>query len=135
MKRVKMLLLLGCVGLLWASLVPAVKADEFNEKTIVTFNRPFEIPGMVLPAGTYVFKLLPGADRNIVQVLSNDEQKIYATVLAIPDYRLQQRNKTVITFEERAEGAPQAVRAWFYPGSHYGEEFVYPKPETKGLNG
>jgi hypothetical protein len=35
-----------------------VKADEWNKKTIVTFDQDVEIPGWVLPAGTYVFKLL-----------------------------------------------------------------------------
>ncbi len=126
MRHIKMLLLMACLGLLYASLVPAVKADEFNEKTIMTFNRPIEIPGTVLPAGTYVFKLLdPAADQNVVQVLSKDEQKTYAIILAVPDYRLKPSSKAVITFEERAPGAPQAIRAWFYPGSKYGEEFVY----------
>src|SRR5712692_10493794 len=38
--------------------VPKVRADETNKKTIVTVNEPIQVPGKVLPAGTYVFKLL-----------------------------------------------------------------------------
>jgi LPXTG-motif cell wall-anchored protein len=32
-----------------------------------------------------------------------------------------------LTFKERGEGQPEAIRAWFYPGYTYGQEFVYPK--------
>jgi len=116
---------LATLGLMFT---PSAKADEWNEKTIVTFNQPVEIPGRVLPAGTYVFKLLDSqSDRNVVQIFNKDENHVYATLLAIPDYRMEPTGKTVITFEERRAGAPEAIRAWFYPGRNYGEEFVYPK--------
>ena len=83
---------------------------------------------MVLPAGKYVFKLADSqADRHIVQIFNAKENHLYATILAIPDYRLQPTGKTVVTFEERAANAPEAVRAWFYPGDNFGNEFVYPK--------
>jgi LPXTG-motif cell wall-anchored protein len=109
-------------------LCPHARADEWNRKTIVTFNEPVEIPGRVLPAGTYVFKLADSmVDRNIVQVFNKKETHLYGTFLAIPDYRLKTPNKTIIRFEERAAGAPEAVKAWFYPGDNYGNEFVYPK--------
>ena len=82
----------------------------------------------VLPAGTYVFKLVDSqSDRHIVQIFSADEKTVYATILAIPNYRLKVTGKTVITFRERPAGEPQALRAWFYPGKNWGEEFVYPK--------
>ena len=102
-----------------------------NKKTTVTFNEPVEIPGVnaqVLPAGVYVFRLLDSlSDRHIVQVFNKDESHIYATILAIPNYRLRATDKTVMTFAERAAGDPQAIRAWFYPGDNWGQEFVYPK--------
>jgi hypothetical protein len=58
---------------------------------------------------------------------------LYGTFLAIPDYRLRPAGKPIITFEERAAGAPEAVRAWFYPGDNYGHEFVYPKAKAVQL--
>ena len=136
MKHLKIpLIIFFSLVLVSLSLVPRAQADEFDMKTKLTFSAPVEIPGAVLPAGTYVFKLLdPIAQQNVVQVLSGDEQKIYATVLAVPDYRLQPTDKTVISFEDRAPRAPQAIRAWFYPGNNYGEEFVYPKSEVKELS-
>jgi len=109
----------------------AASAQPRNKKTTVTFSGRFEIPGVtaqVLPAGTYVFRLLDSmSDRNIVQIFNKDESHIYATILAIPNYRLKATDKTVITFAERAAGEPQAIRAWFYPGDNWGQEFVYPK--------
>ena len=113
---------------------PKMNADEWNKKTVFTFNEPVEIPGQVLSAGTYVFKLLDSqSDRNIVQIFNKDENHVYATLLAIPDYRLKPTGKTVITFAERAANAPEAVKAWFYPGDNYGQEFVYPKPRAEQL--
>jgi hypothetical protein len=106
-------------------------AQPWNKKTTVTFSGPVEIPGVgaqVLPAGTYVFRLLDSmSDRNIVQIFNKDQSHIYATILAIPNYRLKATDKTVMTFAERAAGEPQAIRAWFYPGDNWGQEFVYPK--------
>ena len=88
----------------------------------------------VLPAGTYVFRLLDSlSDRNIVQVFNKDESHVYATILAIPNYRLKATDKTVMTFAERAVGSPQAIRAWFYPGDNWGQEFVYPKTKAVEL--
>src|SRR5438105_10152770 len=108
-----------------------------SKKTTVTFSAPFEIPGVnaqVLPAGSYVFRLLDSlSDRHIVQVFSKDEKHIYATILAIPNYRLKATDKTVMTFAERVSGEPQAIRAWFYPGDNWGQEFVYPKQRAVQL--
>src|ERR1700739_1080952 len=93
MRTLKAMLPLLCLGLLASLLVTTAKADEWNKKTIFTFNAPVEIPGykapMVLSAGTYVFKLLDAAgDRNIVQIFNKDENHLYSTILAIPDYRM-----------------------------------------------
>jgi hypothetical protein len=112
-------------------------AQSWNKKTSVTFSAPVEIPGVgaqVLPAGTYVFKLLDSlSDRHIVQIFNKDESHVYATILAIPNYRLRATDKTVMTFAERAAGEPQAIRAWFYPGDNSGQEFVYPKKKAVEL--
>jgi len=112
-------------------LPPRAAADDMNKKTIVTFSEPVEVPGVgaqVLPAGTYVFKLMDSpSDRNIVQIFNQDETHVYTTILAIANYRLRPTDKTVMTFRERASGQPEALRAWFYPGANWGQEFVYPK--------
>ena len=103
----------------------------WDRKTMVTLSAPFEIPGIsaqVLPAGTYVFRLMNSpVDRHIVQILNKDETHLFANILAIPNYRLRPTDRTVMTFSERRVGEPQAIRAWFYPGDTWGQEFVYPK--------
>ena len=129
MNRSKKILAIFCLSLGMLVFSPGAKADDWNKKTVVTFSQPIEIPGgIILPAGTYVFKLLDSlSDRHIVQVFNEDQTHVYATILAIPNYRLQVTDKTVMTFGESAVGLPQAIRAWFYPGANSGEEFVYPK--------
>ncbi len=127
-KRVAMWLCLVMLAVLVA------RADEYNKKTVVTFNGPVEIPGKALPVGTYVFKLFDSdSDRSIVQIWNKDETQLIATVLAIPDYRLTPADNPIITFEERAQGSPPAIRAWFYPGDNYGYEFVYPRTRATEL--
>jgi hypothetical protein len=122
-----------CMALLGFA-VSSARADDWDKKTTITFSGPVEIPGVhlqgygILPAGTYVFKVLDSkSDRHIVQIFSKDENTIYATILAIPNLRLKATDKTVMTFRERPAGQPEALRAWFYPGKEWGEEFVYPK--------
>jgi hypothetical protein len=129
-----------CIAVMGAVVAPGAKADDWNRKTTITFSGPVEIPGVhltgwgVLPAGTYVFKILDSqSDRHIVQIFNQEETMIYATILAIPNYRLKATDKTVITFTERPAGEPEALRAWFYPGRNWGEEFVYPKAKAIAL--
>ena len=140
MKLINGLITVSCMALMGAVLAPSVRADEWNRKTVITFSGPVEIPGVhlagwgVLPAGTYVFKILDSqSDRHIVQIFNKDETTIYATILAIPNYRLKATDKTVVTFRERPAGEPEALRAWFYPGRNWGEEFVYPKAKAVTL--
>jgi hypothetical protein len=128
LKFTSLTLLVG--GVAW--LAPAAKADEWNKETVLTFSEQVEIPGQVLPAGTYIFKLLDSqSERDIVQVFTEDQKHLLATVMAIPDFRQEPTDKTVMTFEERQSGSPEALRSWFYPGDTTGVEFVYRKSETQ----
>ena len=102
----------------------SAKADQFDKKTLVTFDQPVEVPGTVLPAGTYVFSRITD-NPNVVRISSADETHVIATLLAIPDYRMEAAEETVITFEERPNGSPKAIKSWFYPGENTGEEFIY----------
>lgn len=137
MRLIQAVTTLCCLALFGATVAPSAKADTWDKKTEVTFSGPVEIPGPhlagwgVLPAGTYIFKVLDSqSDRHIVQIFSKDQKTVYATLLAIPNYRLKATDKTVITFSERPAGQPEALHAWFYPGKLWGEEFVYPKSKA-----
>jgi hypothetical protein len=117
-----------------AFLQPTLKADEWDKKTVFTFNAPVEVPGQVLLPGSYVFKLLNSqSDRHIVQVFDKNQTRLYGTFLTIPDYVMTPPSKPLITFEERPAGSPEAIKAWFYPGDNFGNEFVYPKKRAVEL--
>src|SRR5271154_5183304 len=119
---------MACVGLLGVALSSSARADEWNKKTVMTVSEPIQVPNQVLPAGTYVIKLLDSpSDRHIVQIFNADQTHLFTTILAIPNYRLQPTGKTVVTFWETPPGQPKALRAWFYPGDNFGQEFAYPK--------
>ena len=131
------LIAIGALALASATLA---MADEWNRKITVTFPQPVSIPAVhqpgwgVLPAGTYVFKIMDSqTDRHIVQIFNKEESQVYATILAIPNVRMEPTDKPVITFRETPVGQPLALRAMFYPGRTWGEEFVYPKARATEL--
>jgi hypothetical protein len=128
MKHLKTVICIFALACLGSTFLPQAMAGEWNEKTIMTFNEPVELPGVTLPARSYVFELADSSsDQDIVQVFNEDESHLYATILTIPAYRMKPTDKSVVTFRERRAGSPEAIKVWFYPGKHYGEEFVYPK--------
>jgi hypothetical protein len=132
MKR--LLLAVASFGLLGVGLTPNARADAWNKKTTMTVNEAIQVPNMVLPPGTYVIKLLDSlSDRHIVQIFNADETEIQTTILAIPNYRLKPTGDSVFTFWEMPPGQPAALRAWFYPGDNFGQEFAYPKTKAVSI--
>jgi hypothetical protein len=123
-----------CLTVLCVLVAPKAKADDFNRKSIVTFSAPVEVGGsgaQVLPAGTYVFKVMnASAYSHIVQISSQDETHVYTLIVAMPNFRLKSTDKTVMTFSERPAGEPEALKAWFYPGREWGEQFVYDRSKA-----
>lgn len=103
-----------------------IQAGNFTRKTIFTTRMPIQIPGATLPAGTYTLILMEHkADRNIVQVMDEDQLHLYATLIATPKDRLQRTEETIFTYYEMPRGEAPALREWFYPGEYHGLEFVY----------
>jgi hypothetical protein len=128
MNPLRVLLSIFAVLLLGVTLLPGAQADTWDKKTVVTFSQSVEVPGKILPAGSYTFKLLDSpSDRHIVQIFDADGTHLITTILAINNYRLQPTGDTVMMFSERPADSPDALRAWFYPGDNFGQEFVYPK--------
>jgi hypothetical protein len=108
--------------------------QNVSKKNTVTITKPMEIPGQVLPPGTYVFKVMDiVGTRNIMQVTNADETKVLATIIAVHDYRVQPRDNSVVQYQETPAGKPNAMRAWFYAGEKAGLEFVYPKTRAVEL--
>jgi len=100
------------LALMGSMIAPAI-ADEWNKETKIEFSTTVEVPGKVLDAGKYVFKLADSdSDRNIVEIFSEDAsgvQQLVTTVLAIPAYRTATPDEPIVKFEERPSGSPQAI--------------------------
>ena len=115
-------------GLIGAAFVPRAHADAWDKLTIVKVNEQIIAGNKVLDPGTYVWKLLDSpSDRHVVQIFDQDQRHLEETVIAIPNYRLEPTGKSQFAFWETPAGVPKAVRAWFYPGDNFGQEFAYPK--------
>lgn len=124
----KLFLALVSIGLLGTALASRTRADGWDKRTILTVNETIQVPGAVLAPGQYVVKLVESpSDRHIVQVLNADENEVLTTILAIPNYRLKPTSESSFSFWETPPGNPKALRAWFYPGDNFGQEFAYPK--------
>ena len=112
----------------------AAHADESNQATTITFSQPIQIPGQILPAGTYVFRLANSdSDRNIVQIFNSDQTHLYATLQTVATERQDSTGDTAITLAEQGGGKPDALLKWFYPGRDTGHEFVYSGQQEKQL--
>jgi hypothetical protein len=107
----------------------AAHADEGNQLTILTFNKPIEIPGKVLPAGTYQFKLADDDNLHTVRVFNADGTRLIATLQTISAQRMEPTGETVVTLAVQPGGGPEALVKWFYPGEMIGHEFMYSKQE------
>jgi hypothetical protein len=106
--------------------LPAAVAGEWNQATKMNFSEPVEIPGMVLPAGTYWFVLADSqGDQQIVQV--------YATEQTAAADRLHATSRVELKFAERPHQQPEALLQWYYPGRLTGQEFLYPQKTEKSL--
>ena len=126
MKTVRGIVFALCAALFCAALVPGARADQWDKKTIVTFSMAVAVPGHVLPAGTYVFKLVNGiAVEHVVQIWNEDETELLATTLTVPITRTYAPARSTFEFEDRVGKSPVAIKAWFYPADNTGEEFVY----------
>ncbi|HKT24215.1 MAG TPA: hypothetical protein VJR04_06400 [Terriglobales bacterium] len=134
MQTKQVLGLASCLVLFFAVFAAPARADQRNQATKVTFSAPVEVPGTVLPAGSYLFTVMPDdPDHSIVQIWSADHQKFFTTVMTVPNYRRTPTGQPVVLFDRSQPGTPVAVQAWFYPGDVYGHDFVYSKSRATDL--
>jgi hypothetical protein len=113
------------VTLIGSAFVPTLKADEWDKRTIITIDQSIDVQGTVLPPGTYVIKLLDGpSNRSTVQIFSANDNRLIATIFAVPAWKLTPPDNSEFKFYEAADGQPPALHRWFYPGDNYGWEFT-----------
>jgi hypothetical protein len=111
----------------------AAYADVRDHSTQLTFSEPIQIPGRVLPAGSYLFRIAnPDTGGNLVEVFNADGTVLYATVQTVSAQRPEPADETVVTLAEES-GGPDVLLKWFYAGSLTGNEFLYSKQKEKEL--
>lgn len=112
-------------------------ADAFtsDKRTYFTFNQSVALPGVTLPAGTYMFRLAdPDTGRRVIQVSDKEGTQSYALLLTVPAYRVDAAKDSEVRFLETPAGAPRAVDAWWYVGDNTGYQFMYSKKQLAELN-
>jgi len=108
-------------------------ADEANQATTVTFSAPVQIPGQVLPAGTYVFQQAdPDENQNLVRIFSADRTIVYATLQTASAERSEPGDTTMVLAQPE-NGQPEMLVKWFYPGRTTGHEFLYSKQQEQQI--
>ena len=124
---------LSVLGLMltFTIMLPVVHADDWNQATRFTFNQPVQVPGHILPAGTYFFQLV-GDNHHLVQIFNQDRTTV-AILYSVSRERYGHRAEAAITLANRGGTQPQAIVAWFFVGETEGHEFLYPKQEEQEL--
>jgi LPXTG-motif cell wall-anchored protein len=126
---------LACsVALLACVMATPSTAQPLDKRTLFTFSGPVSMPGVTLPAGSYLFRLAdPNSGRNVVQVLNADGTRPYGMFFAMRAERFDPAPAPEVRFMETATGMPAAIKTWWYPGERSGFEFVYPKEQARRL--
>ena len=116
------------------TMASGAQAMTFDKRTYFTFNQPITLPGVTLPAGTYVFHLAdPTTSRKVTHVTNERGTQSYAMLLSMPAYRNDVPRDPEIQFMETASGMPRAVKTWWVAGERTGYEFIYSKEQMRRL--
>ena len=122
--------LLAATALVLCVAAPA-RADESDKLTYLTFSKSVQLPGVTLPAGRYRFQLADTQEsRRVIKVQSEDGKKQLAMLLTMSNQLRDIPKDAVVMFSETAQGQPDAVKSWNYPGERIGYEFIYPRAQA-----
>jgi hypothetical protein len=108
--------------------VSAVSAHAWTSTRVqyLTFSGAVALPGVTLPAGTYMFEVVsPQGAGDIVGVSSRDGKRYFLAFtrdVVRPHALKPSRN---VTFAEAPAGTPPPITAWYPSGKQRGHEFVY----------
>jgi outer membrane protein OmpA-like peptidoglycan-associated protein len=121
------IMLVALLTAVMATLTPKARAQMLEETMKVTFSGPVELPGEVLPAGSYIFELLDSG--HFTRILSEDRTQVYATLATIPRERTEAQAEATVILGDSQKTGLEKVEAWFFPGDSTGSEFVYKSSE------
>ena len=108
---------------------------QWQNKSTMEFSEPVMVPGHTLQPGTYVFDLMEVKPTlHTIRIMNEDESKTIAIVQAVPQKRMDmEQGASELKFRNTPAGSAPALKAWYYPGTRYGHEFIYPEDEARKL--
>jgi len=120
--KIHLLVLFALAALVLAA-PQAASAQGLVTGTLANFDQAVEIPGHVLPAGTYAF-----VDRgnSVVQVWDKYQTKLLATLItnaAVQSQFVEERQE--FEFAKSNPDSPMELKAWFQGSGSLGREFIY----------
>jgi LPXTG-motif cell wall-anchored protein len=114
--------------------IGTAQAQPADYRTFFTFSAPVTLPGVTLPAGTYMFRLAdPTTGRKVINVLSADGKRSLAMLHTIPNQLLTAPQNAEVRFMETTANTPPPIKTWWYPGKATGYEFIYPRTQALQL--
>jgi len=109
------------------AIAASVNATTMAHTNYVTVSAPIALPGVSLPAGTYIFEMpLARTSLDVVRVTSRDGRRVYLTAITQTVNRpVGQAGRSALVFGEAASGAAAPVKIWFPAGEPFGHAFIY----------
>jgi hypothetical protein len=115
---------LALLGVLATS---SATAMDIHRTTYFTFSGPVQMPGVTLPAGTYIFEVVnPIGSSDVVSVKSRDRSKVYLMQFTRSVERPSKGElKATVSLGETIDGNPPPVKVWYPQFETRGREFIY----------
>ena len=121
-KLLRSLTLTAAVAVAAAAFAATSHASDANT---LTFSRDVALPGVVLPAGSYVFEIAnPTSSGDVVRVRRDGRVAYMGFTLAV-DRPAHMPADQPVTLGEGGSGTPAPIKAWFPIGSSRGHQFMY----------
>ena len=123
-KIIHKLFVVALLGMLATSSIGAMDASR---TTYFTFSKDVQLPGVVLPAGNYLFQIVNSwTEGNAVLVASRDRSKVHVVLLTNRIERPRSNDmQSRIVLGEVPAGQPPTVKSWFPEGETTGRSFIY----------
>jgi len=121
-RLLRALTLATAVAVVTAAFTVTSHASDANT---LTFSHDVALPGVVLPAGTYVFDIAnPDTSADVVRVRRNGRVHYMGFTLTMQRPANMPADRPV-SLGEPGSDTPAPIKAWFPLGSSRGHQFMY----------
>jgi hypothetical protein len=116
----------GALALGLSTAGPIHGSETSLHTNYLSFSGPVGLPGVALPAGTYIFERVAFTTPDVIVVRSRDRSTVLYMArtnrVARPAKLAPDR---LVTFGEARPGIPLPIAAWYPMGESIGHAFVY----------